>query len=248
MRRVLRPALAALTFLTTVPLARVARVDARDVARGAWLFPLVGGGIGALAGLAADVTADQLPALAAGAVAVAVAALVTGAMHLDALADAADALGGRTRERALEIMRDHAVGAFGATALVLVLVLDAALLGALGERDEAALAGLAAGAAGRAAMVAPAAFLPDAREEPGRGRVISGIGSRSAGAAVLLAVLLALPAGAAGLWALAAAAVVTVATSVHARRRLGGLTGDVLGATGKLAETAALLAAAAVLS
>src|SRR5262245_11857332 len=108
MTEALRPAAAAVAFLTRVPLGRVVSVDAGDVGRGAWLFPAVGGLVGGTAGLLADVTAAWLPALAAGALAVALAALLTGALHLDALADTADSLGATSRERALEIMRDHA--------------------------------------------------------------------------------------------------------------------------------------------
>ena len=66
--------------------------------------------------------AGPLPSLGAAALGLGVAALLTGALHLDALADTADALGGATRERRLEIMRDHAIGAFGAVALVVVLL------------------------------------------------------------------------------------------------------------------------------
>ena len=131
MSAALRSAAAALAFLTRVPVGRWIDVRAVDVARGAWLFPLVGGVLGGAAGLVADVTANWLPSLAAGALAVAAAALLTGALHFDALADTADALGARDREHALEIMRDHAIGAFGATALVVVCLLDASLLGAL---------------------------------------------------------------------------------------------------------------------
>ena len=89
----LRPAAAAITFLTRAPLGRFVRVEAGDVARGAWLFPAVGGAVGGGCGLIADVAASWLPALAAGGLAVGAAALVTGALHLDALADTADALG-----------------------------------------------------------------------------------------------------------------------------------------------------------
>ena len=178
----------------------------------------------------------------------ALAALLTGALHLDALADTADALGATTAERALEIMRDHAIGAFGATALVVVCVLDAALLGALAESGDAALVGLAAGAAGRAAML-PAAFaLPYARSGEGQGRVLEGIGLPTVVVGIVVAVALALPAGTAGLWALAAAALAALLLALFARRRFGGVTGDVLGATAKLAETAALVAAAAALA
>jgi adenosylcobinamide-GDP ribazoletransferase len=245
---VLRPVAAAVAFLTRVPVGRWVNVGADDVARGAWLFPLVGAAVGGVAGLLADVTADRLPPLAAGALAVAAAALLTGALHLDALADTADALGARDRAHALEIMRDHAVGAFGATALVLVCLLDAALLGALAESGDATLVGLAAGAAGRAAMLPLAAALPYARPGEGQGRALEGIGAGAVVLAAALALALVLPAGAAGLWAAGAAAIAAVAVALVARSRFGGVTGDVLGATAKLAETAALLAAAAVLS
>jgi adenosylcobinamide-GDP ribazoletransferase len=243
-----RPAVAAVAFLTRVPVGRLVTVDGRDVASGAWLFPLVGGVVGGASGFVADLAVERLPPLAAGALAVAVAALLTGALHLDALADAADALGAKSREHALEIMRDHAIGAFGATALVLVCVLDAALLGALAETGDAALAGLAAGAAGRAAML-PAAFaLPYARPGGGQGRVVEDLGAVSVVVGVLLAVALALPAGVAGLWALGAAALAALVVTLFAARRLGGVTGDVLGAIAKLAESAALVAAAAALT
>jgi adenosylcobinamide-GDP ribazoletransferase len=243
----LRPAAAALAFLTRIPVGRWMRVEADDVKRGAWLFAVVGAAVGGAAGLLADVTADWLPSLAAGALAVGAAALLTGALHLDALADTADALGGRSREHALEIMRDHATGAFGATALVVVCILDAALLGALAETDDAALVGLAAGAAGRAAMLPLAYTLPYARPGEGQGRLLEGVGALTVVGGGAIALALALPAGAAGLWGAGAAAIAALGIGLVARAKLGGVTGDALGATAKLAETASLLAAAASL-
>ena len=244
----LRPAAAAITFLTRAPLGRLVRIDAGDVARGAWLFPAVGGAVGGACGLLADVVAAWVPSLAAGGLAVGAAALLTGALHLDALADTADALGARTRKHALEIMRDHAVGVFGATALIVICVLDAALLGTLAETDHAGLVGLAAGAAGRAAMLPSAFVLPYARTGEGQGGLLAGIGPATVVLGVVLAVLLALPAGAAGLWGVGAAALTALVLGLFARRRFGGVTGDVLGATAKLAETAALVAGVAVVS
>jgi adenosylcobinamide-GDP ribazoletransferase len=248
MTDVLRPVAAAITFLTRAPVGRFVRVDAGDIARGAWLFPAVGGAVGGACGLLADVVAAWLPSLAAGGLAVGAAALLTGALHLDALADTADALGARTREHALEIMRDHAVGTFGATALVVICLLDAAVLGTLAETDDAALVGLAAGAAGRAAMLPSAFVLPYARTGEGQGRLIAGIGRATLVLGVALAVLLALPAGVAGLWGVGAAALTAVALGLFAKRRFGGVTGDVLGATAKLGETAALVAGVAMIS
>ena len=244
----LRSAAGAVAFLTRVPIGRWVRIDADDVARGAWLFPVVGAAVGGAAGLLADLTAGRLPPLAAGGLAVGVAALLTGALHLDALADTADALGAQSRERALEIMRDHAIGAFGAVALVVVLLLDAALIGTLAETDDAALVGVAAGAAGRAAMLPLAFTLPYARSTGGQGKLLAGIGGLTLVLGLALALALVLPAGVAGLWGAGAAAVAALGVGLLARARFGGMTGDVLGAAAKLAETAALIAAAATLT
>jgi adenosylcobinamide-GDP ribazoletransferase len=237
---VLRSAVAATTFLTRLPVGRIVRVDADAIARSVWAFPLVGAGVGGASGLCADLAAQQLPPLAAGGIAVAVAAVLTGALHLDALADSADALGARTRERALEIMRDPRVGSFGVTALVSVLLVDAALLGDLVRTRDAALAGLVAGAAGRAALLVPAAALPYARPEPGQGSVVEGLRYGGVVIALLVAAALALSERGAGLAALGAALLAAALLTPFFRRMFGGVTGDLLGATAKLAETVAL--------
>ena len=237
----IRAALAATAFLTRVPVGRVAAVDARDVARGAPLFPLVGAVVGGASGLLVDLVVPAVPGLVAGALGVGLAALLTGAMHLDALADTADALGGATRERALEIMRDHSVGAFGAVALVVVCLVDASALAALGTADDAFTAGVVAGGAGRAAILPVARALPYAREGGGQGRVLDGVGWASVLVGLALAVLLGLAGGLPGLVAVGAAAVTAVALMLFVRSWLGGGTGDTLGATAKLCETAALV-------
>jgi adenosylcobinamide-GDP ribazoletransferase len=248
MTGVLRPAAAAVSFLTRAPIGRLVRVDAADVTRGAWLFPAVGGAVGGASGLLADLTAEWLPSLASGGLAVAAAALMTGALHLDALADTADSLGASSRERALEIMRDHAVGTFGAVALIVVCVIDAAIIGALAQTGDAAPVGLAAGAAGRAAMLPQALALPYARAGGGQGLLLTGIGSGTVVLGLAITVLLALPAGLAGVCALGAAALASLVLGLGAWHRFGGVTGDVLGATAKLAETAALIAAVVVVT
>src|SRR5689334_3067727 len=132
-----RAAAAAVAFLTRLPVGRLAELDGEDVGRGAPLFPLVGGALGAAVGGLAALLHGPLPALPAAAVAITAGTLLTGALHLDALADTADALGGDSRERALEIMRDHAIGAFGATALALDLLVKVTALAALLARPHA---------------------------------------------------------------------------------------------------------------
>ena len=125
----------AVSFLTRLPLpASVHEVDDATVAKGPLWFPLVGGLIGLSTGLVILGLASVLPSLLAIAIALAIEARLTGAMHEDALADSADALGGGwTRERTLEIFKDSRLGTYGVLALVLgvairALALDAVLL------------------------------------------------------------------------------------------------------------------------
>src|SRR6266550_1910501 len=132
-----RAAVAAVAFLTRLPVGRLVPLDGDDVARGAVLFPVVGAGIGAAVGGTAAGLVRVLPPLAAAGIALAVGALLTGALHLDGLADTADALGGRSTEHALQIMRDHAIGAYGTVALVLDLLVKAVALAALADAGRA---------------------------------------------------------------------------------------------------------------
>jgi adenosylcobinamide-GDP ribazoletransferase len=227
----------ALAFLTVLPVG-APRNPAEGLGR-AW-FPAVGLLLG-LAGWAALWAGTVLATPLLGAVAaVAVLAALTGALHLDGLADAADGLlGGSTPERRLDIMRDPRVGSFGVVAVVLVLLGDVAALAGLGPR--AALAALLVAAAlGRLAVVVVILLLPYAR--PG------GLGTAAAGgrrladlaaAAVTAAAPLALDWRhgllAAGLVALAAAGVAALA-----RARVGGATGDVYGTVVEVGQLAAL--------
>jgi adenosylcobinamide-GDP ribazoletransferase len=237
---------AATTFLTRIPIGRWIDVDGRAVAAAAPLYPLVGAGIGVVGGLAADALAGPLAALAAATIAVGAVAVLTGAMHLDALADTADALGGPTRERRLEIMRDHAVGAFGATAIALAIVTEVALIAELAADGTALVSWAAAAAAARWSALPLAAALPYARSE-GQGQTLSGSGWPAVLIALVVAAAVALAAhGLDGLWALAAAGLVAAVLGGFFRIWLGGVTGDCLGATTMLAELAALAALVAV--
>jgi adenosylcobinamide-GDP ribazoletransferase len=243
-----RAAAAALALLTRVPVAHRVRVDERDLARGAALFPLVGAALGALAGgVAAGAAAAGATPLLAGALGVLAGTLASGALHLDGLADAADALGGRTPADALRIMRDHRLGAYGASALVLDLLVKAAALGGLASDDgwHALVPALLAGALSRTVAAMLAAATPYARAP---GSVAAGFTTAARRGPALAAVALALAgaalAGAGGAAQAAAAAAAALLVRRTALRRIGGATGDVLGAAVELAETAALVMAA----
>jgi adenosylcobinamide-GDP ribazoletransferase len=235
---------AAVAFLTRVPVGRFVELDAADVARGGALFPLVGAGIGTVIGGIAQGLSQPLTAPLAAVLGLAAGAVLTGVLHLDALADTADALGATTRERALEIMRDHSIGAYGGVALVLDLGAKVAALAALADRHDALRFAVCAAAAARVVPVLLSATLPYARPGEGTGRALASTGWLRCAIAVLIAVALCVLLHAVLL--LAAVAVVSVVAFAAARRWLGGVTGDVLGAAAELAELAALVVAVAV--
>jgi adenosylcobinamide-GDP ribazoletransferase len=237
--RAVDAALAAVAFLTRVPVRRALGPD--DVARGAVLFPVVGAGVGALSGGAAALLYPAVPALAAAGVAVGVELVITGAMHVDALADTADAAGAQTRERALEIMRDSRIGSFGSAALFADLLTRAAAIAGLAGGPVAAL--VAAGALSRAAALPVAAALPYARAAGGPGSVLTGrVGWASALGAAMIALGVAVAVtGLDGVWAAAGAAGTAIVLGLVFRHWLGGVTGDALGAVTQLSGTVALL-------
>ncbi len=245
----MRAAAAAVAFLTRVPVGSRVALDARDVARGAVLFPLVGAGVGAAAGGAAVLLHPWVPVLAAAAVAIAVELVLTGGMHVDALADTADGAGGSSRERALEIMRDPRIGSFGAAAIVVDLLARAGAIAALLDGGGALTALVLAGALGRAAPLPVAAALPYARVGGGPGGVLSGrVGWVAALGGVLTACVLAVAlAGLDGLAVAAAAAVTATVLALWFLRWLGGVTGDTLGAVTELSGVVALVVLAGLL-
>lgn len=244
--------LVALQFLTRLPV-RLARFEP------GWLndcvrhFPLVGALVGAV-GAAVLLGASQLwPAWIAAVLALAATVALTGGFQEDGLADTFDALGGVVpRDKALAIMKDSRIGSYGALALGLSLLLRAALLAVLATRPVlGAVAALLAGHAfARAAAVGVMVGLPyggdvdHAKAKP----LALAVAPRNLGIALGWCGLLALTLAACGvppprlLLALAAALLVAWAMRQWLKRRLGGYTGDGLGATEQLTEIAVLLA------
>jgi len=248
LRRPLWAVAAAVGFLTRLPLGRRLELDAGDVARGALFFPLVGAGIGAAGGGIALLAHHRLSALLAAVLSVAVVVVLTGALHVDALADLADACGGATRKRRLEIMRDSRLGAYGTAALVLDLLVRSAAIEQLLVSGGVVGALVAAGALSRGAAVAAGALLPYPREHDGSGSVLAGrlTRPRAAAAAAIAVALAVLVAGWHGAVLAGGVAVSSVLLGAACRRFLGGATGDALGGISELGEIAALVGAAAL--
>jgi cobalamin 5'-phosphate synthase/cobalamin synthase len=240
-----KPLLVAAVFLTRLPVS--VEATGADVGAATRWFPAIGAALGMLAALAAALLARlDVPPLLTATLLIAVGIAVTGAIHLDGLADMADGFGGgHTKEEALDIMRDPRVGSFGAVALIVVLALKIAALTALIERRIEPAALIAAPALSRWTVVALGRWLPYARGEGGLGEAATQSGDRRGFLiATIIAAAVSLAAagvGALALWVttLAVAGVVGRAAS----RRIGGVTGDVFGATIELSEAAALIAA-----
>jgi adenosylcobinamide-GDP ribazoletransferase len=243
----------AVILFTRLPLRRGGDVEAADLARALRVAPVVGIGVG-IAGAVAFAVASRvgLPPLAAGLLAVLATVGLTGAYHEDGLADSTDGLAGKSADDSLAIMRDSRSGTYGVLALVFSVGLRAAAVAALAEPAAAAAGLIAAGAASRAAPAALLAWLPAARGDGLAAQAgAAGTPDATRGRAVIAAIIGAVVAILAlGLDGAIPALILAVAgiTGVGwlARRRLGGYTGDVMGAAQQVAEVAVLLAAAAL--
>ena len=212
-------------------------------------FPIIGAGLGAALGCIWWGAAQLWPRPVAAAIVVAADLALTGLLHVDGLADTADGLLPHLdRHRRLEVMAAPDVGAFGVSVVAVVVLVRWVALAAIAP-SVPLLAGL--WCASRTAMAVAAltqtyvggglatAFLPDDTE-----RLVQGAGIGLFGvmlAVVLVLIWRVLP----GLVVLAALAVAAAMVVGLARRRIGGFTGDVLGAAGVMAETVGLLVAAA---
>lgn len=245
---------AAFVFLTRLPVGGFPFAPA-DFRRAAACFPLVGALLGVvLAGV--WLCFVRAGALADAAVVVAVGLLLTGAFHEDGLADTADALGGaRSRERAFAILKDSRIGAFGAAALFSVLMLRVLLLARLAPIAPATL--IATQCAARAPPVWLLAALPYVTPESSDARAKSAAVAKAGLPQAVIATLwpIAFLAALVSVRALCPSHVIAVAVAGAAsslicgwrfHARLGGVTGDLLGAAEQFSECAMLLAIALV--
>lgn len=234
--------LLAVQFLTIIPVAVKGKVGEGDLARSMAWFPLVG----ALMGLSLAGTSSLLATFfAPGVVAVALAlllAIVTGGMHLDGVADCADAVfSGRGREERLKIMKDSRVGAMGAAGVAFAVVMKVALIASLSP-ISAWKALILFPVAGRCAVLLPAFLFPYGRDGAGTGRpFVSNLDLKT----LLIACVPALVAATwlmqfDGTFAFLGAGAVAVLVGWGLGKLLGGVTGDVLGVALEAGEMAFL--------
>ena len=214
---------------------------------------LVGGLLGGISLGALWLLSRLFPPLVTAVLLVAIDAVLTGAMHFDGLADTADGFGGgRTREDVLRIMRDHAIGSYVAVALVLVIALKVATLVTLAGSRHVVSGLLLAPVLGRWSAVLLSATQPYARPPEHDGPNSVGSPTRFVGRPELIiaSVTAVSIAAAVGRWFGAAAVLLVAVASVwwgwRCRRRIGGVTGDTLGAGIEMSECLVLLLFTAV--
>lgn len=239
----------AMQLLTRLPTPRIQQPSADDYGHSVLAYPLVGLLIGLLVaaglGLLQLLAGTHAPLLQA-ALILGLWVAISGALHLDGLADSVDAwIGGYgDRERTLAIMQDPASGPMAVAVVVVVLLVKFTALAALvGEVPWPLL--MLPPLLGRAALVAAFLFIPYARAQ-GLGSAQAEQLPRSAALMMLAFSLAAAPllAGWAGVLAILSAAAIFLAIRRATLRRLGGFTGDVAGALCELTETVVLVALA----
>jgi adenosylcobinamide-GDP ribazoletransferase len=234
--------LAAVQFLTILPLPRGLGPDERSLGESIPFFPVVGLGIGAAVALIDRGLGFLFPVGVTSVLAVILLIAASGGLHLDGLADTADGFfSSRPRGRILEIMRDSRTGPMGVAAIVCVVVLKISLLSSITVPARAWVL-LLTPIAGRCALLVQMALLPYARPE-GLVGVFRPNGSRLH---VLWALTFPVAAGglAGGVPGLIAGGIsflFALLFTAYVRRRIGGLTGDTLGAACEWTELAPLL-------
>lgn len=241
----LRLALYAVQFLTRIPVPGWVGHTPEMLSRSVRYYPLVGGLIGLCGGVVFAAASLVLDPLVAAVLAVTATVLVTGAFHEDGLADTWDGVGGGlTRERVLEIMRDSRIGTYGGVALLLSLLLRVAALSML-----APLAGLlalmATHALARLMIVLVTRHSSYARAEGLAKPVAEGIDDRDCAVALVTTLAICVAAGWASLLAFLLAGWAAWLMLRLLLRKVGGYTGDGLGAIEQTAEVVALLVFAA---
>ena len=234
---------AALKFLSILHVPQSWAGQEKQLTRSVKFFPIVGLSMGALAAAFAWALGFVVPHTVVSAMIVTGLVILTRGLHIDGLADTADGFWSvSSRERTLEIMKDTHTGAMGVIAIVCVLLLKFACLAVL-ERDMLWRAVLLMVLAGRCMMMVPISLLPYARKEGGLGKLFYETRTAFNALWAIVFVLAAgwFIAGIAGIAAAVASVLVTIGFGLYCKSKIGGVTGDTIGATCEIAEVVTVL-------
>ena len=239
--------LAAIQFLTVIPFPKTLATGERELEKSVPFFPVVGLLIGMMAAILGYVMDAVLPPFPACVVVVIFLLAVSGGLHMDGLADAADGFfSARPRERILEIMKDSHIGVMGVIAVVCVIMLKISLLLSLPLSSRPIVIFLMP-LAGRCSLVVMMTVLPYVRSEGGLATLF--VKSRSRIHALWAASFLVIAAALTAQWMGFATGLVTLAVAalcaLYSFQKIGGYTGDTLGAVCEIAEIVPVLVAVA---
>lgn len=235
--------ISAMRTLTAIP---ILGKDCENHEDSLYAFPIVGLVLGALLLLIAQAEAN-LPQIVVAAFMLVAQTLLTRGFHLDGIADAADGFGGGyTKERSLEIMKDSQVGAFGGIAISLTLLLKLVLFYSL---LQAGLAWsiMAAMVISRTAQVFQCVTLPYARESGTAATTVQRATPHHLTVALILCAAILLFKGIAGLTLLPIGLGAAFLWGLYCRKRVEGITGDLLGATNEIVEIAVMTGALVII-
>ncbi len=236
------PFLLALQFLTIIPV-RIKEISGQKIAASMAYFPLVGLFLGMiLTGVNLVLSYLGFPYLALNVILVVVLIIITGGMHLDGLSDTADAfLSGKPREEMLNIMRDSHVGVMGVLSLISIILLKIVLLFSIGGFSRVNAIILMC-IVSRWSVVLIMFFFPYARQEGKAGLFIRGMNLKIFILSTIVAITCAFVIwDIKGLIVLLIAAIFAWIIGKFVSRKIGGITGDTLGATIELTEVVTLL-------
>jgi adenosylcobinamide-GDP ribazoletransferase len=237
--------LAAVQFLTVIPVPKALNGDAEDLGKSVPFFPIVGLLIGILAAMLAFVLVAVIPPFPSFVIIVIFLISVSGGLHMDGLADTADGFfSARPRGKILEIMKDSRIGVMGVIAVVCAILLKISLLVSLPPSSRTDIIFLIP-LAGRCALVVMMTALPYVRSEGGLATLFAKSRSRihAVWAALFLIVTAVLTAQWMGLAVAVAVLAATAYFSWYCFRKIGGYTGDTLGAVCEIAEIIPVLVA-----
>lgn len=235
--------LIALQFLTIIPWRQERQPSAEDLGRSIAFFPTIGLLIGILLMAINLMLAEHLPQGVLNVLLLLGLTITTGAIHLDGLADTIDGLaGGKNREESLSIMKEGRIGALGSVGLIFLILLKYISLNSIptGLKNQALIMMVVTG---RWSMVPMSFFSSYARKENGTGRpFVNFVTAVDLGAATLMALLISIILFyIKGLIIILIVGLITFMATIFFKQRLGGVTGDVLGATNEVNEALCLL-------
>ena len=246
MPNILRYFLIAVQFLTRIPVPGQLATSEEELGKAAPFFPLVGAIVGGCAAAVFLLSVRVFPLSPSVLIAIAFASFLTNGFHEDGLADTFDGLGGGwTKERALEIMRDSRLGTYGTLALIFLLLAKFTLLSSLAP-EQIWRCLIVGHVSSRWTVLPLCSWLPYARKE-GQGKLVAKQISASAFSfgTISLVVLLSVITWKLVLIIVGVVAFITLVSGLYFKRRLGGITGDCLGAVNQLAEVSVYLTALA---